>query len=451
MGRPRNVSSMRAIVSLCAAALATAAMTGTALASSATKAAYQAGVTAFVHGYPPLLSQDSQTTFPVNTLVSIAGLSDPSNRLIVMPNVDTAYSVAKLDLSSGPHTVHLPAEPGRYHMMQLLDAYTNVAGYIGTRTTGNGAVTATVVGPSWHGKVPAGVKLLRSPTNAALLLGRTLARPSDTSEGLRNLVGRYSLDGRAAIVLAKQPARQPGRVPSGMAFVDAFDAFLAANPPSAAERKALAPLRRFGIGALLAGQAHGLPAATRAALLRGIKAGPAAVTARVNHRRDSVSRKHHGWIVLDPDTGDYGTDYWLRAIVARIGLWANTPAEATYPNASNDSTGHPLTGNHRYALTFTTPLPARAFWSLTMYDHAYHLYANPLQRYALGDRSRGLVKHGSKLTIMLSHAAPKTGRANWLPAPAGRFTVTLRLYMPTATALAPGWSPPGIRCLDCKR
>jgi hypothetical protein len=416
------------------------------------RAAAAAGVAAFVHGYPPLLSLASQQTFPVNTLVSIAGPSDPTNKLIVMPNVDTAYAVAKLDLAAGPQTVHVPAEPGRYHMLQVMDAYTNVVGYAGTRTTGDGAVDLMVVGPAWHGAAPAGAHVVRSPTNAALVLGRTLLEPADTLASLTGLVGQYTLNGAAPVVLPKPPARRPGTVPEGMAFVDALDAFLAANPPSAAERRDLAPLARYGIGAGLAARAHALDARTRAALLDGIAAGPAHVRATTERRRAAAARRHHGWIVLDPATGDYGTDYDLRATVAQIGLWANTPAEATYPNAAADAEGRPLSGAHRYTLSLPAPLPARAFWSLTMYDADVHLYANPTNRYALGDRSPGLVTRNGRITITLSHRAPSSGpQANWLPAPSGRFVVTLRLYMPTATALAPGWSPPGIRCDDCGR
>jgi hypothetical protein len=422
------------------------------LKSKLLRAAAAAGVTAFVHGYPPLLSLDSQQTFPTNTLVSIAGPTDPTNKLIVMPNVDTAYAVARLDLSAGPQTVHLPAEPGRYHMIQVMDAYTNVVGYAGTRTTGDGAVDAMVVGPDWHGTATAGVRLLRSPTNAALVLGRTLLQPGDTLASMSGLVGQYTLNGAAPIVLPKPPARRPGSVPKGMAFVDAYDAFLAANPPSAAEQKDLAPLARYGIGAGLAARAHALDARTRAALLQGIAAGPAHVAKTTATRRAAVSKRHNGWIVLDPATGDYGTNYDLRATIAQIGLWANTPAEATYPNATTDGKNRPLSGAHRYTLTLPKPVPAKAFWSLTMYDAGVHLYANPINRYALGDRSPGLVTKNDKITITLSHKAPADGpQANWLPAPSGRFMVTLRLYVPTATALSPRWSPPGIVCADCRR
>jgi hypothetical protein len=138
-------------------------------------------------------------------------------------------------------------------------------------------------------------------------------------------------------------------------------------------------------------------------------------------------------------------------VIARIGLWANTPVEATYTTATRDDHGRALSGAHRYALTFTTPPPARAFWSLTMYDADLHLFANPLERYAIGDRTAGLRAgaHG-RLTLYLQPAAPTGHEGNWLPSPVARFVVTLRLYVPSAAAAAGRWTPPGITCLDCR-
>src|SRR5262249_58900579 len=115
-----------------------------------------------------------------------------------------------------------------------------------------------------------------------------------------------------------------------------------------------------------------------------------------------AARASGGWSTLDPRTGDAGTNYELRAVVARVGLWANTPQEATYFTATRDARGHLLSGAHRYALTFATPPPARAFWSLTMYDQDLHLYANALDRYAIGDRTPGLRRgRGGALTLTL--------------------------------------------------
>jgi hypothetical protein len=432
-----------------------------AAASTETQRAFAAGLAAYVHGYPPLISAASQKSFLRNALVGVAATSTPSNRLVVLPNVDTAYTVAKLDLRPGPLVVHVPSMPGRYYVLELLDAYTNVFGYIGTRVSGSRAGNYVIAGPGVRGSV-AGMTTIHSPTPDALLLGRTLVEPADTPTRLGDVLRSYGMAPLSTIsaggsptpslVIGAAPKAHPPVLPRGLEFLDAFDSLLAQDPPSAAERRALAPLRRFGIGPGLVASQTSLPASVKRSLARGVDAGRAHVLAEVQTLRRASIRAHAGWVLTGPRTGDAGADWDLRAVVATVGLWANTPAEAIYPIAANDSAGRLLTGRHRYVLRFAGRPPAKAFWSLTMYDSALHLYANPLDRYALGDRSPGLrpARDGS-LTLYVQHRAPRRGRAAWLPAPAGRFTVALRLYVPTRAALLGRWTPPGIRCVDCGR
>jgi hypothetical protein len=81
--------------------------------------------------------------------------------------------------------------------------------------------------------------------------------------------------------------------------------------------------------------------------------------------------------------GEFGTDYGFRAVVALIGLGANLPANAIYPNAFVDGDGKPLSSAHRYVVHFDkgqTP-PANAFWSLTMYDAQSFMVENRINRY----------------------------------------------------------------------
>jgi hypothetical protein len=165
--------------------------------------------------------------------------------------------------------------------------------------------------------------------------------------------------------------------------------------------------------------------------------------------RREAKRGGHGWALETDGIGRYGTDYALRAITARVGLWANTPEEAYYPYADQDAGGRRLDGRHRYVLRFGKGQipPARAFWSLTMYDKDLFLYDNELDRYALGDRSEGMKRDADGgLTIYLQHNRPdpESRVSNWLPAPATRFTVALRLYDPAPRALDGRWKPPGI-------
>jgi hypothetical protein len=433
------------------------AVPASALAATPAQRAYQAGLAAYVYGYPPVLHRLSQVPFPVNTMVGAAALTTPAVRLVVLPNVDTAYSVAHMDLRAEPLVVHVPAIAGRYYVMELLDAYTNVFGYIGTRATGTAAGDYAIVAPGFDGALPAGMHEIHSPTPDAFLLARTLVRSPSDLPAVHDLMGQYALTPlstiaaggapKQSIVLDKSPPRTPPVVPTGLAFYDALDQVLADDPPPAADRSFLKTLAPYGIAPGLKTSQAALPAAVRSALVRAATDGPKRIAALAAAGARSSQRKHAGWQLEPAATGAAGTDYDLRATVAKVGLWANTPAEAVYPQAGVDSALRTLTGAHRYVLHFakSNPPPARAFWSLTMYNSALLLYANPLNRYALGDRSGLRRASDGGLTLYLQHTRPAGHVANWLPAPAGRFTVTLRLYEPSRAASAGRWAPPGIR------
>jgi hypothetical protein len=62
---------------------------------------------------------------------------------------------------------------------------------------------------------------------------------------------------------------------------------------------------------------------------------------------------------------------------------------------------------------------------------------NPLNRYSIGDRTLGLkTNDDGSLDIWIGNANPgPTRESNWLPAPAGPFTMTLRAYLPKPDVL----------------
>jgi hypothetical protein len=102
----------------------------------------------------------------------------------------------------------------------------------------------------------------------------------------------------------------------------------------------------------------------------------------------------HDWVAMTPSAqGDYGTDYQMRYYVAYTGYLALTSGEAIYPSYQdplNDGSATLTLGNDEaYMLTFQSkpPLEETGFWSLTGYNAQQYLIANPLDRYAVGDRS----------------------------------------------------------------
>ncbi|MEY2953168.1 MAG: hypothetical protein RLZZ401_1255, partial [Pseudomonadota bacterium] len=90
--------------------------------------------------------------------------------------------------------------------------------------------------------------------------------------------------------------------------------------------------------------------------------------------------------------------------------------------------------------------PVNAFWSITMYRASdYFLVANPIDRYAIGDRTLGLVKDADGgLTLTVQHVQPldSVARANWLPAPEDGFFLCLRAYLPKAELLDASYTLP---------
>jgi hypothetical protein len=179
-----------------------------------------------------------------------------------------------------------------------------------------------------------------------------------------------------------------------------------------------------------------------------VAAGPSHVFAL----RESIGAKsvlaHNGWFVPSSDTGAYGSDYTLRAVISVYGLAANRPAEAMYIVGVADQDHALLSGAHDYVVHFAAGHlpPARFFWSVTMYDENFFLVANPLNRYAIGNRTAGVTYNADgSLDLYLQHSPPAGHQSNWLPAPTGPFEVTLRMYGPKASALQDRYVYPEIR------
>jgi hypothetical protein len=107
--------------------------------------------------------------------------------------VDTLYSFAWLDLSKEPIVLSVPDTQGRYYMMPLLDAWTNVFASPGKRTTGTKAGNFAITGPGWVGKLPGGVRQIKAPTNTVWITGRTQTNGPRDYAAVHALQKQYKL------------------------------------------------------------------------------------------------------------------------------------------------------------------------------------------------------------------------------------------------------------------
>src|SRR5437868_14606557 len=152
----------------------------------------------------------------------------------------------------------------------------------------------------------------------------------------------------------------------------------------------------------------------------------------------------NGWVTFF-GCGLPGNGLFTRAACARIFPGpVNVPQEAMYWRTSVDGAGQPLSGEHDYILHFPAGglPPNDAFWSLTMADEKQHFVANPVDRYSVSDRSGLAQDPDGSVQVYLQNAAPTGHQSNWPPAPAGRFTLWLRVDIPGAAILRGQYAVP---------
>ncbi|WP_237067410.1 DUF1254 domain-containing protein [Microbulbifer guangxiensis] len=409
--------------------------------------------------YSTYATQAGEARAPINQFAHYRRFVDASNRSIVGFNVDNLYSLAWIDLEEEPLVLTVPVMGDRYWMMQIVDAWNGVPVAPGSRThSGDKPHVFLIAGPDWQGTVPDGMELLRSPTNLGGIGGRTYCAGADDYDTVNALQDQYQLIPLSAwgkhhappdSVPLKEDADGETLVNTQVMALDAGQFFsnlnrlLVTNPPYAEDAPMLEKLRLLGIAPGAPFSTEHLRADVVAALEEGVAQGKAAMTAEMNNLGKMVNQ----W-GLTYDMGRYGTKYAYRAAWTFVGIGGNRIEDAFYPLALNDADGKPLSGEHRYTLTFPEGAwpPADAFWSLTLYDLEGYLVENSLDRYAIGDRSGMVANPDGSLTIYIQSESPVEDRqANWLPAPkAGPFKLALRLYVPQESVLDGSWVPPAI-------
>ena len=407
---------------------------------------------AYIYGYPLLeYERVRATATSLNTITSLTSFANPDVDPIwkaigggKRPNVDTFYSVAELELSGGPVVLTIPDMGTRYFSFQLTDPYTNVTGYIGSRTTGSGPGSYAITwadGPSVD--VP-GAQVIEVPYASMLMLGRTLAGDEADQQSAIALMRQYALDPTGPT--ADEPAILPASN-SGVDILNAISDAITKNPPPAQDAPILGQISAIGVGTGLQVADANLGLLSTLAVDLAVRATAALLPALAGFTQYMTAIQNAGWATPNMAIGDYGTDYVLRAGVAEIGLVANTPQEAMYSAGLLSGYLIPLSGIGSHVLHFAPgeAPPAEAFWSVTVYDADGNLVKNPENRYSVSNSRPDLVtRPDGSIDIIFSRTDPGDPTANWLPVPLGGFSAYLRMYVPEQAALDGAWVPPGI-------
>jgi hypothetical protein len=432
--------------------------------------ARELGIEAVVYGYPLVIAHVTQRVqtnvvaprhnghAPVNQFSNFLKYPTATYRDVVRINVDTLYSFAWLDLSKEPIILSVPDTHGRYYLMPILDAWTNVIASPGKRTTGTKPGNFAIVGPNWSGTLPDRVTELKSPTNTAMIAGRTQANGPADYAVVNAIQKQYKLTPLSAwgkpytppagvvdprIDTKTPPVDQVNRM-SASVFFKTLAAMMKENPPAPADTPMLAKLAKIGI---VPGQDFDI-SKLDPAVAEGLEESIQMAIEKIQAAGKQSGTLVNGWNVPPLNLADFGTDYGLRAVIAMMGLGANIAKDAVYPTAFVDGDGKMLNGDNRYVLHFDRGgmPPANAFWSVTMYDAQSFLGANPINRYNIAGWMPLKYNPDGSLDIYIQRDSPGIAKeANWLPAAKGGFTVTMRIYWPKESVLDGSWKPPAIQ------
>ncbi len=393
----------------------------------------------------------------MNSFANVGAFPSADMKVVVRPNFDTLYSSGWLDLTKEPMVVSVPDTGGRYYLLPMLDMWTDVFASPGWRTTGTEAGNFLVTPPGWSGTVPDGFTEIKAPTPYVWIIGRTKTDGPADYDSVHKIQEGYKITPLSewgkepvapevkidpSIDMKTPPKKQVDTMPAGPFFAYAAD-LLKLHPPHITDEPIIAQLKRIGFEV---GKSFDLDKADPA-VKKGLASAPEDAQKLMAWKVPTLARIANYWSMNTDTMGVYGNYYLKRAIVTQLGLGANLPGDAIYPLNLADDTGKPLDGASNYTLHFDKDQipPARAFWSITLYDNDGFQVANSLNRFAVSSWMPFHYNPDGSLDLYFQNESPGADKeANWLPAPKGPYNLTMRLYAPKSEALTGRWNPPPV-------
>ena len=398
---------------------------------------------------------NDQFKAPFNTIASYAEAAGPSDTTIQTINADTPYSYLWLDLRKDGFILEIPKfNKDRYYSVQIIDLYTQNEDYIGINKDGYDGGKFLIVGPSWKGTVPSGIKrVIKTDTEFAYAAYRTQLFNEADVANVKKIQAQYKITPLSTYMNQKAPVTTPVNWPAidrkseedPEKFFNYMNLMLQFMPVYPDEKNLRADFAKIGIDGKKTLDFSKMTTEEKNAYAAGYKDGMDAIVA---YSKTDV-----------PSSDIFGTheslknNYLNRAIGALLGLYGNTDTEAVYDAYKiNPTTKQPYDASKtNYILKFAkgeTP-PVKAFWSLTMYDDkTLAMVRNPINRYLINSSMLKDLKTDKDggVTIYIQKNSPgKDKESNWLPTPDGPFFMVLRMYLPDEKLLGGQWKLPELQ------
>ncbi len=378
-------------------------------------------------------------------------------------NSDTPYAPVLVDLSEGPMVVEMPAGPLICVAMDLTQHWVADMGLPGPDAGKGGKYL--LLPPDYKGEIPTGYHTSTSPTYRMLVGIRSLPVGGDVPSAIERIksVKVYPLNPPSNWVEPKWLDLTPlDQDTTPLAWEDNLQYWQELS--EIINNEPLYPAYHDYYGELAAlGIEKGKPFAPdermKRILTRAAKAGLAQLRVESfdDRRPDKVvwqDRKWE-WAALRFENGafdtpnytdNYARDKWyFQAIGSSPAMFRrDAGAGSVYWLGLRDKDGVYLDGSNTYKLTIPQPVPAKLFWSVTVYDAETRSQVNTDQGKAALRSLFELKDKGSEksLDLYFGPTAPEGYENQWIKTiPNKGWFVYFRVYGPEASAFNGQWKP----------
>ncbi len=426
---------------------------------------FSRGIQAFLSGIPAaslhaMCKGLNEAGVENNKAIGITEELMDARSLFLTPNATTVYNFFCIDLKDGPVVIEIPPNA----LGPVDDAFFRFVTDVGLTGPDKGKGGKYLfVPPDYKGKLPeSGYFVTRSPTYINWILCRVFVENNDVAAAVKAVREHARVYPYSAA--AKPPAttyvdisgKKINTIHSNdFHFYEEINEVIQHEPDDAFDREVVGLFAAIGIKK---GEPFQPDARMKAILVDAVAVGNASARAILFSSRDPRVKFY-------PDrqwgNGFIGNSYQFlnngeRMLDARTlfhyAATGITPAMAAakpgtgsaYAFAVRDTTGAYFDGGKTYKVTLPGPVPARQFWSFTVYDAQTRSMLETDQKAAGIDSNSKDIKANAdgSYTVWFGPDAPKEHEGNWVQTRPGKsWQVILRLYAPLEPWFDKSWKP----------